>query len=321
MAVSRRLRYEILRRDGHACRYCGARAPAAILTVDHVVPVALGGTDEPSNLVTACDACNGGKTSSSPDAAIVADVSADALRWSRALSAAAGRMREKLAGQDEIHEEFDRCWLRWTCGPEKVPVPRPADWRTSVDNFLSAGLPLDILLWCAEKAMRSKAPPEHTWRYMCGVAWNRVRELQEDARMLAAGRDPWDDWEEELPPQVIQGRADLACELLGNLSNENRDRLLARVREVLEPDNDDELHIMAAHAAWRLQMTSYDRLLHSICDLLPMIPDPVMQDAVRQARADLYDKQGADFTREDWASHAMDLAAIQYAGDEGEVPF
>ncbi|MEJ7724319.1 MAG: hypothetical protein WKF64_08445 [Ilumatobacteraceae bacterium] len=35
--ISRRLRFEILRRDGHTCRYCGARAPDVPLTVDHVI--------------------------------------------------------------------------------------------------------------------------------------------------------------------------------------------------------------------------------------------------------------------------------------------
>lgn len=63
MAVSKRLRYEILRRDSHTCRYCGASAPDAPLRVDHVTPVALGGTDHPSNLATSCEPCNSGKSS------------------------------------------------------------------------------------------------------------------------------------------------------------------------------------------------------------------------------------------------------------------
>ena len=41
MAVSKRLRYEILRRDNHTCRYCGESAPDVKLTIDHVVPVSL----------------------------------------------------------------------------------------------------------------------------------------------------------------------------------------------------------------------------------------------------------------------------------------
>ncbi|MFF0777048.1 HNH endonuclease [Streptomyces sp. NPDC003720] len=63
MAVSKRLRYEILRRDNHTCRYCGASAPDVPLRIDHVTPVALGGTDHPSNLVTSCEPCNNGKSS------------------------------------------------------------------------------------------------------------------------------------------------------------------------------------------------------------------------------------------------------------------
>ena len=57
MAVTKRMRFEILRRDNHACRYCGATAPDVKLVVDHVTPVALGGTDSPDNLVASCAAC------------------------------------------------------------------------------------------------------------------------------------------------------------------------------------------------------------------------------------------------------------------------
>ena len=57
MPVSKRLRYEILRRDNHACRYCGGTAPDVVITVDHVVPVALGGSDDAGNLVAACKDC------------------------------------------------------------------------------------------------------------------------------------------------------------------------------------------------------------------------------------------------------------------------
>lgn len=63
MAVSNRLRFETFRRDGFACRYCGEGAPEAVLTIDHVVPRCLGGSDDPTNLVTACQVCNSGKSS------------------------------------------------------------------------------------------------------------------------------------------------------------------------------------------------------------------------------------------------------------------
>ncbi|WP_327594631.1 HNH endonuclease [Streptomyces chartreusis] len=70
MPVSKRTRFEVLRRDGFRCRYCGATPEMAELTVDHVTPMALGGGDEPGNLVTACEPCNSGKTSTAPDGAV-----------------------------------------------------------------------------------------------------------------------------------------------------------------------------------------------------------------------------------------------------------
>lgn len=36
MAVSKRTRFEVLRRDGHICQYCGEKAPDVTLHVDHV---------------------------------------------------------------------------------------------------------------------------------------------------------------------------------------------------------------------------------------------------------------------------------------------
>lgn len=53
MAVTKRTRFEVLRRDNYTCRYC--RSTDGALTVDHVTPRSLGGSDDPSNLVACCD--------------------------------------------------------------------------------------------------------------------------------------------------------------------------------------------------------------------------------------------------------------------------
>lgn len=59
--LSKRTRFEIFKRDGFKCLYCGATPAQKVLRVDHVKPVAEGGGDEPTNLVTACFDCNAGK--------------------------------------------------------------------------------------------------------------------------------------------------------------------------------------------------------------------------------------------------------------------
>lgn len=61
VGLSSRTRFAVLSRDGHACVYCGARAPAVALHVDHVMPRSAGGTDSLDNLVTSCADCNLGK--------------------------------------------------------------------------------------------------------------------------------------------------------------------------------------------------------------------------------------------------------------------
>lgn len=62
--IAPRLRFEVLRRDGFRCTYCGRTATeGAVLHVDHLIPVASGGPGELDNLVTACSDCNLGKSS------------------------------------------------------------------------------------------------------------------------------------------------------------------------------------------------------------------------------------------------------------------
>jgi len=61
-ALSKRVRFEIFKRDGFRCVYCGATPLTVALHVDHVEPVAGGGGNETFNLVTACANCNLGKS-------------------------------------------------------------------------------------------------------------------------------------------------------------------------------------------------------------------------------------------------------------------
>lgn len=61
-ALSKKVRFEVFKRDSFTCQYCGASAPEAVLNVDHIKPVAKGGTNRMTNLVTACFGCNSGKS-------------------------------------------------------------------------------------------------------------------------------------------------------------------------------------------------------------------------------------------------------------------
>ena len=60
--MNNRLRIAVFQRDGYPCVYCGATAADDRLQADHFIPRALGGRDRLDNLVTACFACNNGKS-------------------------------------------------------------------------------------------------------------------------------------------------------------------------------------------------------------------------------------------------------------------
>lgn len=60
--VSKGTRFRVFQRDGHACVFCGRKPPDVELVIDHLLPVARGGTDDFDNLVTACEPCNSGKS-------------------------------------------------------------------------------------------------------------------------------------------------------------------------------------------------------------------------------------------------------------------
>ena len=61
MSISKRLRFEVFKRDSFKCQYCGKCAPDVVLHADHIKPASQGGTTDLLNLITACIDCNLGK--------------------------------------------------------------------------------------------------------------------------------------------------------------------------------------------------------------------------------------------------------------------
>lgn len=60
-AIGKKTRFEVFKRDGFMCAYCGSTPPNIILQIDHIHPVAKGGTNLIDNLITSCQPCNIGK--------------------------------------------------------------------------------------------------------------------------------------------------------------------------------------------------------------------------------------------------------------------
>jgi HNH endonuclease len=56
--LTEQMRWRIFKRDGKVCQWCGSDER---LTVDHIFPLNLRGTNDESNLTTLCRSCNSRK--------------------------------------------------------------------------------------------------------------------------------------------------------------------------------------------------------------------------------------------------------------------
>lgn len=78
--IDNRIAWEVFRRDGFLCRYCGRQEP---LTVDHVIVWEAGGATVADNLISSCGKCN--RTRGTMDYDVWID-SSEYSRVSRALT-------------------------------------------------------------------------------------------------------------------------------------------------------------------------------------------------------------------------------------------
>lgn len=278
MAVPKRLRFEVFRRDNHTCAYCGRTPPEVKLQPDHVVPEVLGGKTEAANLVTSCADCNAGKSATPPDAPLVESVSQSAIRWSAAMTSAAELMLADLDVRDSHRAKFETKWNGWKAGGETLPLP--SDWARSVDRFMAAGLPMPALLDCVDLAMSvPKVKPTGLFRYMCGIAWSRVTELQETARGRADGgaatpQPESTDW-------LARGRADFARELLADhLDDSERSLVLTHVQDCSkraeqedgEPYTPEQVLTEAAYNAFSELVGDRESLSRAVKGMLAFLP-------------------------------------------------
>lgn len=173
-AISKRVRFEVFKRDGFTCRYCGAAPPAVVLEVDHIEPLAEGGADTEDNLLTACFGCNRGK------GAVPLDIVPETV------GARGARLREAedqlrayrgLIAEIEEREEADV----WTV----IKILYATD-RTTHDRFQSVRtflkrMDLDQVHDAARIAVGRGLfwSESKLFRYFCGVCWNMIREANE----------------------------------------------------------------------------------------------------------------------------------------------
>lgn len=293
MAISDTMRFEVFRRDNHECRYCGTGGSKTNeLQIDHNMPRARNGSDDFDNLLVACARCNRGKGSSHPDAAMVAQVQQDAKLWLDAKAATAAHLEEAAENKQANRDHFD-AWWRETGGGTRHP-----GWPNTIDALVAAGLTMPLIRDALD-ITRSKSHIKDPFLYFCGVAWNKVRALQEAVEIATRGTSSAttpaaDDEDDEFQ---MQSADSLACELLGDLSETEREIEFLEVQATHGADAPtDWVHVEAVKNAFFRRMRDYRRLETALGELLMRIPRDIYTLAAQRAEKDLSEKYGNDFS-------------------------
>jgi hypothetical protein len=168
--ISKKTRFEVFKRDGFRCQYCGAHPPGVLLHVDHIKAVAAGGVNDMDNYVTACEPCNLGK--GARDLSVVPQSLSDK-------AALVAEREEQLQGYSSILEAKrqrieDETWrVLAVMFPGETSVPRKD--HASVKMFIEK-MGVHPVLDAADIAMSARVSRFKVFRYFCGICWNKVRE-------------------------------------------------------------------------------------------------------------------------------------------------
>jgi len=171
-AIGKKVRFEVFKRDGFQCHYCGASPPKAILHVDHIHPVARGGTNSTDNLITSCSVCNIGK-GATPLSVAPESISDKAKRIQEQEDQLKGYL-EVIAAKAEREE--DHAWDVATIFVDAFNDDGiRKDWFRSIKRFneqIGVHECMEAMAIATERFPRSKG---NCFRYFCGICWRKIR--------------------------------------------------------------------------------------------------------------------------------------------------
>ena len=171
-AISKKLRFDVFKRDGFVCAYCGATPPTVVLQVDHIHPVVEGGTNTIDNLITSCQPCNIGKG---------ANVLTNIPTSLKEKAAAIAEQEAQIKGFYEVmQEQEDRLnaemWLIADIIDSGSPE-RGMDrgWLASIKRFLKTLSYFEVLNAAEIARAKFKYGGKKAFLYFCGVCHNKIR--------------------------------------------------------------------------------------------------------------------------------------------------
>ncbi len=170
-SLSKKVRFEVFKRDVFTCQYCGSKPPSVVLEVDHIIPVASGGENDEDNLVTSCFDCNRGKGARSLEISpetlarkleIQNEAKEQLASFEKSVKAKKAKVTRKLNKLDKLFESETNHTLTYS-------------FKQSVRKFFEL-LPEYEVIDSMEIALNKFSDkPQLAAKYFCGICWNKIK--------------------------------------------------------------------------------------------------------------------------------------------------
>lgn len=172
MAISQRIRFEVFKRDGFICQYCGKTPPNIILELDHINPVSKGGTDDINNLITSCFECNRGKNNIPLDRIpqtlhnnleILKEKELQIKEYNKILEKIERRTQKEMT---EIGAVYTGFFPKWILSENFT--------NNSLKRFFQY-LPKKEMIDAMSYACSRIKDKDKSINYFCGICWNKIK--------------------------------------------------------------------------------------------------------------------------------------------------
>ena len=182
MAISKKTRFEVFKRDGFTCQYCGKTPPDVTLEIDHINPKSNKGKDEINNLITACFDCNRGKgkillktvpNTIKENLEILQEKELQLHEYNKFLKKIENRLKKEA---QEINELYTSYFEEWALSERFCNI--------SLKRFLNHLPKLEIMdamnLACSKMIAKyewdKEKAADNAIKYFCGICWKKIKD-------------------------------------------------------------------------------------------------------------------------------------------------
>lgn len=171
-SLTKKVRFEVFKRDGFTCAYCGSTPPNVNLEVDHIRPVSKGGGNDIDNLITSCFDCNRGK--SNVELTSVPKTVSEKLKESKEreeqylefkkhCKKIEARINKEVSQVEDIYNSHYDGWLF------------SDKFKLSVKRFIKHLGHMEVADAMEKACNRWNLDEQSTLTYFCGICWNKLR--------------------------------------------------------------------------------------------------------------------------------------------------